>query len=228
MVEPASRDRGKAVEGGDIVDSKEAVDEKPYHSSETMYREDIHGIVDTDGKLQLGRIIAYRRCDDAACDSGMGVYVSATRSGGDKACDSTRTQLLISTFDNRMSYSHNGPFLFQSVIHKYPCHSSSASSQIGDQKCHDSSKIGAQSRSGVESKPSKPQEGCTEHDVGDTMRSMRFDNSAGTTPNTGTQDDRICKRAHSASDLNGSTSGKIKDTPFVCPSSRIPNPTSLR
>src|SRR5271155_176951 len=77
--------------------------------------------------------------------------------------------LALSTME---SHPYNRPLFFQSVIHEYPCHCSCAPSQIGHQKGHDSSKIRAQSRPRIKSKPSEPQESCAEHNVGDAMRPM--------------------------------------------------------
>ena len=125
-----------------------------------MNREDIKSVIDSKNELQLGGIIAGSCSDNSKYNSGPGRDVTRTR----RNCDETS--------DNARAEPNGGPFLLQSVIKHTPSDTTHGSCKIGDDGSHDSTHVGAQSRSSIEAEPSNPEENGADDDVGDIVRAI--------------------------------------------------------
>ena len=121
---------------------------------------DIEGIVNTDEVLEFGGIITGECTDNAKDDSGPGRNVAAGRSDGNETSDGTRAP------------TNGTPLAIETVVNNHPCKPTHRSRKIGNNAGHSRSEIATECTTTVESKPSEPEEDCSENDMSNVVRTI--------------------------------------------------------
>lgn len=210
MVEPSPRDLSHTVVVGDGSLSKETSHHATDHTTDGVGGENIETVVNSDVKLDLGSKVASETTDESDSKRRRGTDVSSGGSDGDETRDGTGAE------------PDGGPLSLQSPIEQHPGDTTDGSSQVGNDACLDGSEVGRESRSTVESKPTEPEEDCTEDNVRGVVGLVG--ESLGTVTSSLTE---VCGNGQvgsSGRDMDGRSTGKVETSEFVGPSVRVPGP----
>lgn len=122
-----------------------------------MLSEDIEGVIDAENELELGGIVGTCCSNNTVDDCSPGGNESGTRSD----CNETG--------DNPRAEADGGPLALKTIIEDAPGDASDAGSEVGDNCGHDSAHVGGESGTGVESKPTNPEEDGADDNVCDVV-----------------------------------------------------------
>ena len=179
VVEESSLDYGVAIKMCYVVGGEESGEDVADQSSNGVDREDVKGVINFEEELELRSIVgtggSYNTIDDR-CPSR---HETRPRSDCDGAGDNTRAE------------PNRGPLLLKTIVEDTPSNTTSTSSQIGNDCCHDGAHIGGKGRTSIESKPTNPEENGSNDDVSDIVGAVIEFMSTVTAALA--QHDRICQ-----------------------------------
>lgn len=171
VVNPTTTDDGDAIKSGNVLLSEKSGEEISDDTTDSMGREDIKWVIVVEDKLELGGEVAYCASDDT--EGNRGGWTNESRSGGngDETDDGTRAEsddrplllkaVILENIDKPLARQRNSK-------HTYPEHpgkSSDGGSLVGDDASVGSPQVGAESRSTVETEPTKPEEDSADDNV---------------------------------------------------------------
>lgn len=209
VVWPSTIDLG-TVESGDGSLSQESSHDGTDHTTYTVRGKDIESLVDTKQELELGSEITSGTGDESDSDSGGSSDETGSRGNTDETSDSSRAE------------SDNGPLSLESVIPQHPSDTSYRSREIGNDTSHGSSEVGAESRTTVETEPTKPKEDCAEDDIGGVV-GLVGESFSSVSPSLAEVE---CDSEGSGTgrNVNGGTTGKVESSETTSPSIGTPSP----
>jgi hypothetical protein len=115
-----------------------------------------------------------------------------------------------------------GPLALKTIIKHTPCDTSDAGSQVSNNCGHDSTHVGSESGTSIESEPTNPEEDSPDdnvcHVVGAVVQLMGAMSSALA------QHDGVRESCRSGRDVHWGSTGEVKTTHLVDPSLRVPCP----
>jgi hypothetical protein len=201
-----------STETEDVVGAKEGVEKQADHSGDAVLSEHIHGIIDLDPVLDLGRKVGNDASDDAEDDRSPRSDEARSRGGGNETRNETRAPA-----DHR-------PLARKTPIKNNPGHGAENTSEVGVPAGHRSAKVSTEGRATVECEPAEPQEDGAEGDERDVVGTeVEHHLLLATSENHG-----VGERRHTRSNLDGSATGVVEDTPAEGPAARSPHPTGDR
>ena len=157
MVEPATGDYGEAVKMCYVVCGEESCQDVADETPNSVHSEDIERIINAKNKLELRGIVGTCGSDDTIDNCRPGGDEPGTRGNSNETGDDARAE------------SDGGPFALETIIKETPGDASDAGSQVGYDGSHDSTHVGCESGTGVESKPTNPEEDGADDNVCDVV-----------------------------------------------------------
>jgi len=174
--------------------------------------EHIHGVINSDPVLDLGREVGNNAGDDAEDNGSPRSDEARSGSGGDKTRNETGAPA-----DHR-------PLACKAPIKKNPGHGAENTGKVGVPASHCSAKVGTEGRATVECEPAEPQEDSAESDERNVVWAEVEHHLLLTT----SEYHGVGERRHTRNDFDGSTTCVVEDTPAEGPTARSPHPAGDR
>lgn len=158
-VEPSSCDlHVDTIHADNVISTEDSVKDEADHAGDAVLREHIHSIVNAEVVLDLGSVVANNTRADTEDDRSPWWDETGSRGSSNETRNQTGTET-----DHR-------PLLSKTEIEKSPGNGRHDGGQVGVPASHNSTKVGAESGSTVESQPSEPKQNGTESDERDVVR----------------------------------------------------------